>query len=51
MQLRTETERLLGPRFDRQKYHDFLLAQGLVPPRLLRAAVLEEFVPAQKSGS
>ncbi|HEY7369955.1 MAG TPA: DUF885 domain-containing protein [Thermoanaerobaculia bacterium] len=51
MQLRTETERLLGPRFDRQKYHDFLLAQGLVPPRLLRAAVLEEFVPAQKSES
>ncbi|HEY7864050.1 MAG TPA: DUF885 domain-containing protein, partial [Thermoanaerobaculia bacterium] len=47
MELRTEAERRLGARFDRRKYHDFVLAQGLVPPRLLRAAVLEEFVPAQ----
>jgi len=31
-----------------QKYHDFILAQGLVPPKLLRQALLESFVPAQK---
>jgi len=45
MELRTEIERILGPRFDRQKFHDFVLAQGLLPPRLLRKAVLEDFVP------
>ena len=45
MELRTEAERLLGPKFDRQKYHDFLLAQGPLPPALLRKAVLEELVP------
>jgi hypothetical protein len=47
MELRNEVERALGPKFDRQKYHDFVLAQGLLPPALLRKAVLEEFVPAQ----
>jgi hypothetical protein len=47
MELRTEAERALGPKFDRQKYHDFILAQGMLPPALLRKAVLEEFVPSQ----
>jgi hypothetical protein len=49
MELRAEVERILGKRFDRLRYHDFLLAQGLLPPRLLRKAVLEEFVPSQAS--
>jgi hypothetical protein len=48
MELRAETERILGPKFDRQKYHDFLLAQGLLPPSLLRQAVMEEFIPKMK---
>jgi hypothetical protein len=47
MELRQETERALGPKFDRRTYHDFLLAQGLLPPSLLRKAVFEEFVPGQ----
>jgi hypothetical protein len=47
MELRAETERALGPRFDRKAYHDFLLAQGLLPPSLLRKAVMEEFIPGQ----
>jgi uncharacterized protein (DUF885 family) len=47
MELRAETERALGPKFNRKDYHDFLLAQGLLPPSLLRKAVLEEFIPAQ----
>jgi uncharacterized protein (DUF885 family) len=47
MELRTEAERALGPKFNRQKYHDFILAQGLLPPALLKKAVMEEFVPAQ----
>jgi uncharacterized protein (DUF885 family) len=37
----------LGDRFNQRKYHDFLLKQGLLPPDMLRQAVLEEFVPAQ----
>mgnify|MGYP002623566971 CR=1 FL=1 len=44
MELRTDAERLLGERFDRLAFNDFLLAQGLVPPRLLRRAVMEELV-------
>jgi len=47
MALRAETERVLGARFDRRRYHDFLLSQGLLPPSLLRQAVLEGFVPAE----
>jgi uncharacterized protein (DUF885 family) len=48
LELRAATERALGDRFDQQKFHDFLLAQGALPPRLLRKAVMEEFVPQEK---
>lgn len=48
IELRSETERILGPKFDRQKFNDFLLAQGLLPPALLRQAVYEEFIPRMK---
>lgn len=48
MELRAEVERILGPKFDRRKYHDFLLAQGVLPPSLLRKAVFEEFIPQQQ---
>jgi uncharacterized protein (DUF885 family) len=44
MELRTDAERMLGKKFDRQSYHDFILAQGLVPPSLLRDAVMNEYV-------
>jgi hypothetical protein len=43
MELRAEVEKLMGKRFDQQKYHDFILSQGLLPPDLLRKAVLEQF--------
>ncbi|MEN8179740.1 MAG: DUF885 domain-containing protein [Pseudomonadota bacterium] len=46
MALRTETELKLKQDFDQQTYHDFLIAQGLLPLDLLRQAVLEEFIPA-----
>jgi uncharacterized protein (DUF885 family) len=46
--LRKETESALGPKFDQLKFHDFLLSQGLLPPDLMRAAVLRDFVPAQR---
>lgn len=48
MELRADAERLLGDRFDRQAYHDFILGQGLLSPTLLRKAVMEEFVPAAR---
>jgi hypothetical protein len=51
MELRTETERALGSSFDRQRFHDFILAQGMLPPRLLRQAVREQFVPGERKAA
>jgi uncharacterized protein (DUF885 family) len=48
LSLRREVEATLGAKFDPQKFHDFILSQGLLPPDLMRKAVLEEFVPTQK---
>jgi uncharacterized protein (DUF885 family) len=42
-ELREDVERALGARFDQRKFHDFILSQGLLPPALLRKAVLAEF--------
>jgi uncharacterized protein (DUF885 family) len=44
--LRKETEAALGSKFDQKKFHDFILDQGLLPPDLMRQAVLKDFVPA-----
>lgn len=46
--LRTQTELKLKDRFDQQAFHDFLLAQGLLPPDILKQAVMEEFVPSRQ---
>lgn len=46
--LRQETEAALGAKFDQKKFHDFILAQGLLPPDLMRKAVVETFIPSQK---
>ena len=46
LEIRQDAQRALGPRFDRKRFNDFVLAQGLVPPSLLRKAVTEEFVPS-----
>jgi uncharacterized protein (DUF885 family) len=40
-------ELALGKRFDAQSYHDFILAQGLLPPELLEKAVMEGYVKAR----
>ncbi len=48
LSLRKETEAALGAKFDQKKFHDFILSQGLLPPDLMRKAVLEEFIPAQR---
>ena len=43
--LRKETETRLGAKFNQKRFHDFILAQGLLPPDLMRKAVLADFVP------
>ncbi len=48
MEIRAKAELALGERFDRKSFHDFVLAQGLLPPGLLEQAVMEEFVPSQR---
>jgi uncharacterized protein (DUF885 family) len=48
--LRKDVEAALGPKFNQKKYHDFILTQGLLPPDLLRKAVMEDFVGAEKAG-
>jgi uncharacterized protein (DUF885 family) len=48
LSLRKETEDALGGKFDQKKFHDFILSQGLLPPDLMRAAVLQEFIPSQR---
>jgi hypothetical protein len=51
IELREDTEKALsakGVKFDQKGFHDFILAQGLLPPNLMRQAVMDQFVPAQK---
>ena len=42
--LRAQTELSLKDRFNQRDYHDFLLAQGLLPPEVLINAVEQNFV-------
>jgi Bacterial protein of unknown function (DUF885) len=46
LEIRNAAEHALGPKFNLQKFHDFILSQGLLPPDLLRKAVMEDFVGA-----
>jgi hypothetical protein len=43
-EIRSAAEQALGPKFNVQRFHDFILSQGLLPPNLLRKAVMEDFV-------
>jgi uncharacterized protein (DUF885 family) len=43
-ELRPEVERAMGSKFSAREFHDFILAQGLLPPELLKEAVLARFV-------
>ncbi len=45
--LRAQTELKLRDDFDQQAFHDFILDQGMLPPHLLKDAVMNEFVPSQ----
>ena len=46
--LRKETEAAMGAKFDQKKFHDFILSQGLLPPDLMRRAVLDEYVGSHR---
>jgi Bacterial protein of unknown function (DUF885) len=41
-ELRLKAEIALGPQFDQREFHDLVIAQGLLPPRLLESAVMGE---------
>jgi hypothetical protein len=45
--LRAQTEVRLRDNFDQQAFHDFVLDQGLLPPDILKDAVMNEFVPTR----
>jgi hypothetical protein len=49
--LKTLAEIELGPRFNLKAFNDFVIAQGILPPALMKAAVLDEFIPAHKAAS
>jgi uncharacterized protein (DUF885 family) len=47
LEIRQAAEKAMGPKFDAMKFHDFILSQGLLPPALLRKAVLENLAAAK----
>ena len=46
--LRVETEVVLGEDFNEKAFNDFLLGQGIIPLELMAKAVREEFIPSQQ---
>jgi hypothetical protein len=48
LELRKETEEALGAKFNAQRLHDFILAQGLLPPGLMKKAVDDHFIPERR---
>ena len=46
--MRGRAEVALGDKFNRQKFNDFILSQGLLPPDLMQQAVDDQFIPSQK---
>ena len=47
-EIRDDAEKALGPKFNAQRFHDFVLSQGLLPPALLRKAVMTDFVKGDR---
>jgi len=41
-ELRMKAEIALGDKFDQREFHDIIIAQGLLPPKLLETAVMAE---------
>jgi uncharacterized protein (DUF885 family) len=48
METREAAEVALRQKFKRLAFNDFVLAQGMLPPALLRKAVMQDFVPSQR---
>ena len=46
--LRKDAEAALGNKFNAQRFHDFILSQGILPPALIREAVMNDFIPKEK---
>lgn len=46
--LRKDAEAALGAKFNQQHFHDFILSQGILPPALIREAVMNEFVVKER---
>jgi uncharacterized protein (DUF885 family) len=49
MELRADVERILGDDFNAREFHDFILAQGILPLSLIRQAVMEGFLQKAES--
>ncbi len=45
--LRTRTELAMGARFDQKAFHDFIIAQGLLPLDAMEQVVLSDFAGAK----
>jgi hypothetical protein len=45
--LKTQAEIALGQRFKLRAFNDFVISQGILPPDLMRQAVVEDFIPKQ----
>ncbi len=50
-ELRDQVEKAMPGRFNPRAFHDFVLAQGLLPPHLLKKVVFEEFVSRRSAPS
>jgi uncharacterized protein (DUF885 family) len=50
-ELRLKAELALGAGFDQRAFHDTVIAQGLLPPRLLERAVMAELAPERRRTS
>jgi uncharacterized protein (DUF885 family) len=49
--LKNLAELELGERLRLKAFNDFIIAQGILPPALMKQAVLQDFIPSQKAGA
>jgi uncharacterized protein (DUF885 family) len=49
--LKNLAELELGDAFRLKAFNDFIIAQGILPPDLMKQAVLQDFIPAQKAAT
>lgn len=49
--IRADADKALNGKLHLQAFHDFILAQGLLPPDLIRQAVMQHFVAQQQASA